>query len=84
MILFISIAYSEKTSITAKQVFSSLSYSYSAVRLHYNRLLKEGYLIHKLDNQDKRIKYIEPTRKLLQTIACYTNDAKVIVETFPP
>ena len=84
LILFIAITHGEKKAITPKQLFSSLPHSYSAVRHHYNRLLDDGYVIHKPAELDKRVKYIEPTEKFLSSVINYANNAKAILDTPPP
>jgi DNA-binding MarR family transcriptional regulator len=83
LILFIAIQYGERQPLSVKQLFSSLPHSYSAVREHYNRLLNDGYVIHKQDEKDKRIKYIEPTEKFIGSVVNYANNAKVILNTPP-
>lgn len=80
LILYIATTY-KKQSITPKQLFSALPHSYSAVRYHYNRLLEDGYVVHKPAESDKRVKYIEPTEKFINTVASYTNQARVILDT---
>lgn len=84
LILFIAVTYGEKQPITIKQLFSSLPHSYTAVRYHYNRLLNDGYVVHKHDENDKRVKYIEPTEKLKNSVATYANSARAILDTPPP
>jgi len=80
LILYIVITHSEHYPVTIKSLFASLPHSYSAIRYHYNRLLLEGYVIHKLDNKDKRIKYIEPTEKLIQSVVSYAKGSNSILE----
>jgi hypothetical protein len=84
LILFIAVTYGEQQPITIKQLFSSLPHSYTAVRYHYNRLLNDGYVIHKHDEYDKRVKYIQPTEKFLSSVVNYANNAKAILDTPPP
>ncbi len=81
LILFMAITFAEKKPITPKQLFASLPHSYSALRHHYNRLLDDGYVIHKSGVLDKRVKYIEPTEKFLSSVVNYANKAKVILDT---
>lgn len=83
LILFLAIAYAEKQLITPKQLFFSLPHSYSAVRHHYNRLLEDGYVVHKPAESDKRMKYIEPTEKFISSVISYANNAKAILDTPP-
>jgi len=84
LILFIAIQCGEQQPLSVKQLFSSLPHSYSAVREHYNRLLNDGYVVHKQDEKDKRIKYIEPTEKFIGSVVNYANNAKAILDTPPP
>lgn len=84
LILFIAIQCGELQPLSVKQLFSSLPHSYSAVREHYNRLLNDGYVVHKQDEKDKRIKYIEPTEKFISSVVNYANNAKAILDTPPP
>jgi DNA-binding MarR family transcriptional regulator len=83
LILFIAIHCGERQPLSVKQLFSSLPHSYSAVREHYNRLLNDGYVVHKQDEKDKRIKYIEPTEKFIGSVVNYANNAKAILDTPP-
>jgi DNA-binding MarR family transcriptional regulator len=83
LILFIAIHCGECQPLSVKQLFSSLPHSYSALREHYNRLLKDGYVVHKQDEKDKRIKYIEPTEKFIGTLINYANNVKAILDTPP-
>lgn len=83
LILFIAITFSEERPLTVKQLFTSLPHSYTALRHHYNRLLEDGYVVHKPDNGDKRIKYIEPTEKFIASVTKYAKTAKAILDTSP-
>jgi DNA-binding MarR family transcriptional regulator len=83
LILSIAIKSGEMQPFTVKQLFSSLPHSYSAVREHYNRLLSDGYVVHKPDEKDKRIKYVHPTDKFISCVISYSNNAKAILETLP-
>jgi len=83
LILFISISYLDRKPITIKELFSNLPYSYTAVRQHYNRLLINGYITHKPHENDRRVKYLEPTNKLVNSVIKYANDAKRILSTPP-
>ncbi len=64
--------------ITVKQLFASLPYSYTAVRVHYQRYLDEGWIEHYTDPSDKRIKYVRPTQKFIEMINLYTDAANEI------
>ncbi|MES2585579.1 MAG: hypothetical protein V4536_01525 [Pseudomonadota bacterium] len=78
LILLIAIAGEKKQQLTIKQLFSSLPHSYTAVRQHYNRFIREGWLAHQSDEKDGRIKYIQPTDKFRQTVKNYSNAANHI------
>ena len=84
LILFIAINYLERKEITIKELFSNLPYSYTAVRQHYNRLLINGYITHKAHKNDRRVKYLEPTNKLINSVLNYANDAQRILSPPPP
>lgn len=84
LILYIAITYVEEQHITIKQLFSSLPHSYTAIRQHYNRLLIDGYVIHKSHPHDKRVKYIEPTEKFITSVVSYANSAHIILGLPPP
>jgi len=84
LILYIATTYKEQKPITIKQLFAALPHSYTAVRHHYNRLLNDGYVVHKLDTNDGRVKFIEPTEKFINSVVGYANKAKVILDTPPP
>lgn len=64
--------------ITVKQLFASLPYSYTAVRVHYQRYLDEGWIEHYTDPSDKRIKYLRPTQKFIEMINLYSDAANEI------
>ena len=83
LILYIAITYKEKTPITIKQLFSALPHSYTAVRHHYKRLLNDGYVEHRLDENDRRVKFIEPTEKFIDSLVSYANNVKAILDTPP-
>ena len=80
LILYIAITHNEQQPITIKQLFSCCSHSYTAIRTHYNRLLNNGYLIHKTAANDKRVKYVEPTEKLIQSTINFANKVSLILE----
>ena len=55
-----------------KDLFLSLPHSYTAVRLHYNRLLVDGWLELEGNLIDRRIKYIRPSRKLIELLNSFS------------
>lgn len=84
LILYIAITYVEEQHITIKQLFASQPHSYTAIRQHYNRLLSDGYVVHKSHTHDKRVKYIEPTEKFISAVVSYANSAQIILGLPPP
>lgn len=47
-----------------KDLFLSVPHSYTAVRMHYVRLLNEGWIEQQLHNDDKRVRLLAPSGKL--------------------
>ena len=84
LLLQIVIPYKTNQSITVKSLFSSTPHSYTAIRHHYKRLLKEGWIKHRNDDVDARVKYIEPTEKLIKAIAGFTQFANTVLKPPPP
>lgn len=78
LLLLLSIHNYSNGHITVKHLFASLPYSYTAVRVHYQRYLNEGWIEHYPDTKDKRIKYIRPTSKFVEMINLYTAAANEI------
>lgn len=72
LMLLIAFNHSHQNKLSVKQLFNSLPHSYTAVRQHYNRFVKDGWIKHSNHTTDKRIKYIEPTEKFTITITNYT------------
>lgn len=83
LLLQISIAYKTNERITVKSLFSSLPHSYTAIRHHYKRLLKEEWIEHRSHDVDARVKYIEPTEKLIKVISCFTQYADSVLNPPP-
>ena len=54
--------------LTVKELYSLLPHSYSSVRYYYFELIEEGWLQHTYSDNDGRIKYVEPTIKLLEKL----------------
>ncbi len=84
LLLQVMIAYKTNQTLTVKTLFASVPHSYTAIRHHYKRLLSDGWLGHKSDQLDARIKYIEPTAKLIKTIERFTNSANRVLNSPPP
>ena len=83
LLLQIVIAYKTNQQLTVKSLFTSVSHSYTAIRYHYKRLLKEGWICHQNDIKDARIKYIEPTDKLIKLISGFTQFADEVLNSPP-
>jgi DNA-binding MarR family transcriptional regulator len=81
LLLLLSIHHYSNGRITVKQLFASLPYSYTAVRVHYQRYVNEGWIEHYPDATDKRIKYVQPTAKFIEKINLYTGAANDIFIT---
>jgi DNA-binding MarR family transcriptional regulator len=79
LILLLSIYSYSKNNINVKNLFSSLPYSHTAIRHHYQRLINDGWIEHYLDTKDKRIKYVRPTRQFIETINVYNQKALMIL-----
>jgi DNA-binding MarR family transcriptional regulator len=79
LILVLAINNYAKNNISIKELFASVPHSYTAVRGHYLRFVKDGWVEHYLDESDKRIKYIRPTAKLVKTMNDYATVAHKIL-----
>ena len=84
LILFIANCYYENQPITVKELFNTQPYSYTAVRQHYKRLLDNQYITQKSHENDKRIKYILPTDKLINAVNNYSKNASKVLGLLPP
>lgn len=83
LLMQIVIVYKTNQTITVKSLFSSLPHSYTAVRYHYKRLLKEEWIKLRSDDIDARVKYIEPTDKLIKVISGFTQYADTVLNSPP-
>ena len=79
LILVLAINNYAKNDISIKELFASVPHSYTAVRGHYLRFVKDGWVEHYLDSSDRRIKYVRPTPKLVKTMNDYANTANKIM-----
>jgi len=79
LILVLAINNYAKNDISIKELFASVPHSYTAVRGHYLRFVKDGWVEHYLDASDRRIKYVRPTPKLVKTMNDYVNAANKIL-----
>jgi DNA-binding MarR family transcriptional regulator len=66
LILIIANSFANSDQLTVKQLFSSLPHSYSAIRAHYMRLIDKGLIEHEIYSEDKRVKYVKPSQKLVE------------------
>jgi len=71
IVLILAIHNYSKSTITVKQLFSSVPYSYTAIRKHYQRLLADDWIELYSDTVDKRIKFVRPTTKFVSTMNQY-------------
>ena len=62
--------------LKVKELFTSLPYSYTAIRQHYKRLLEEQWIEQIADAKDKRVKYLQTTEKLNQVLRQFTHKIK--------
>lgn len=81
LIIFLAIEFVRGESLTIKRLFASLPYSYTAIRQHYKKLLREGWVLHVPDEADKRVKLIKPSEKFIEVIDQYV---RIIKNTFFP
>jgi len=84
LIIFLAIEFVSGKPLTVKRLFASLPYSYTAVRQHYKKLFKDGWVIHVADENDKRIKYIKPSQKFVEIIDSYVDVIKITFTPPPP
>lgn len=80
LVIFIAIQFLKNERISVKQIFDSLPHSYTAVRQHYMRLIKDEWIECIGDEKDRRVKRILPTKKFEEIITEY---AKIIVSNTP-
>jgi len=79
LILLLSIYSLSNNKINVKILFSSLPHSPTGIRHHYQRLINDGWIEHYLDTKDKRIKYVRPTTKFIETINFYSCQTQKIL-----
>ena len=84
LIIFLAIEFVSGKPLTVKRLFASLPYSYTAVRQHYKKLFKDGWVIHISDEKDKRIKYVKPSERFIEIIDSYVHVIKTTFITPPP
>ena len=81
LLLQVMIASKTNQALSVKTLFASVPHSYTAIRYHYKRLLKDEWLSHRSDQFDARIKYIEPTSKLIKTIEGFAKSADRVLNS---
>ena len=84
LIIFLAIEFVKGKPLTVKRLFASLPYSYTAVRQHYKKLFKDGWVEHVSDDRDRRIKYIKPSERFINVIDAYVQTIKSTFITPPP
>lgn len=84
LIIFLAIEFVKGKPLTVKRLFASLPYSYTAVRQHYKKLFKDGWVEHVSDDRDRRIKYIKPSERFINVIDAYVQTIKGTFITPPP
>lgn len=84
LIIFLAVEFVRGKPLTVKRLFASLPYSYTAIRQHYKKLFKDGWVIHISDENDKRIKYVKPSQKFIEIIDAYVGVIKNTFITPPP
>lgn len=79
LVIFLAIEFTSNRALAVKRLFTSLPYSYTAIRQHYKKLFEDGWVRHVVDEKDRRIRYIKPTDKFTKVIADFV---QVISHTF--
>ncbi len=78
LVIFLGIEFFSGRSLTVKRLFTSLPYSYTAIRQHYKKLFEDGWVTHSSDPKDLRIKYIHPSQKFTDVINLYVDELENI------
>jgi hypothetical protein len=65
MLLFVLKEYENGELLTVKKLFASFPYSHTGLRYHFDKLVKEDWLLLDNDAVDKRTKIVKPSKKLL-------------------
>ncbi len=81
LIIYISIQHLKGNDISVKHIFDALPHSYTAIRQHYLRLIKDGWIEVTNGSSDRRVKHIKPTKKFEEIISEY---ARVLIANPPP
>ncbi|CAN1502655.1 hypothetical protein MCEKH45_00547 [Methylophilaceae bacterium] len=71
LLLIVAEASTANRKLTVKNLFNSAPHSYTAVRMHYKRLVNDGWFELVEDEQDRRVKYVVPTKQFIGTINNY-------------
>jgi len=54
--------------VTVNSLFTSVNFSYTAIRHHYLYLMKNGFITKKESTNDKRVKFVIPSCKSIEFI----------------
>lgn len=73
LVMLLAIKFARDERVSVKQIFVLLPHSYTAIRQHYMRLINDGWIECIRHKEDKRIKYITPTKKFNDAIEQYAN-----------
>lgn len=84
LILFLAIEFIGAKPLKVKRLFASMPYSYTAIRQHYKKLIEDGWVIHLSDEEDRRIKYINPSAKFIDVIDAYVHVIQTAFIATPP
>lgn len=76
LLLTVAEAAAAEHKLTVKHLFNSVPHSYTAVRMHYKRLVNDGWFELVADEKDHRVKYIVPTNQFIGTINNYLVEVK--------
>ena len=76
ILLTVAAAAAVDEQITVKHLFNSVPHSYTAVRMHYKRLINDGWFELVADEKDHRVKYVVPSKQFTVTINDYMVEIK--------
>ena len=76
LLLIVAEASTANRKLMVKNLFNSAPHSYTAVRMHFKRLVNDGWFELVEDEQDGRLKYVVPTKQFIGTINNYLTEVK--------
>lgn len=76
LLLTVAEASTANRKLTVKNLFNSVPHSYTAVRMHYKRLVNDGWFELVEDEQDGRVKYVVPTKQFIGKLNNYVEVVK--------